>query len=131
MAGDRSRLPLAAELGAALEARRMNEDLERLLACDEEGRVRLEHERTRARESLDSLTRRLEEDRDRKRRDLEAQLDRELAAIRHESESAAAERRRHRREFGVEQDAIASAMLPRAVDAFVRIVLDGPPEGRS
>jgi len=108
----------------------MNEHLERLLACDEEGRARLDQERTRARESLDSLARRLQEDRERRRRDLEAQLDRELAAIAREAERTAAERRRRREEFRIEQDAIASAMLPRAVDAFVRIVRDGPPGGR-
>ena len=109
----------------------MNEHLERLLACDEEGRARLERERARAGESLDSLARRLQEERERRRRDLESELERELASIRREAELAAAERRRRRDEFRVEQNAIAAAMLPRAVDAFVRIVRDGPPEGRS
>ena len=108
----------------------MNEHLERLLACDEEGRARLDRERTKARESLDSLARVLREDRERRHRDLEAELELGLASIRREAEKTASERRRRREEFRVEQEAIASSMLPRAVEAFVRIVRDGPPEGR-
>ena len=108
----------------------MNEHVERLLACDEEGRARLDRERTRARESLDATAHRLQEDRERRRRDLEAELDRELASIASEAERTVAERRRRREEFRIEQEAVAAAMLPRAVDAFVRIVRDGPPERR-
>ena len=107
----------------------MNDNLERLLACDEEGRARLEMEWARARESIESLGRRLQEERDRRRRELEEELERELVSIGREAERAAAERRRRRDEFGAGQAALASTMLSKAVDAFVRIVRDGPPAG--
>jgi hypothetical protein len=104
----------------------MNAPLERLLACDEEGRARLEAERARATAALESLDRRLEEERNQKRCDLEAVLEREIVTIREEAERAVADRRRRRVEFGSERSGVASAMLPRAVEAFVRIVRDGP-----
>ncbi len=109
----------------------MNEQLERLLACDEEGRARLDRERVRARDALQSLERRLEEERHRRRRDLEVELEDQLAGIRAEAERGVAERRRRREEFRAERNAIASAALPRAIDAFVRIVRDGPDRERS
>jgi predicted nucleic acid-binding Zn-ribbon protein len=109
----------------------MNEHLERLLACDEEGRARLERERVRAREALESLEHGLEEERRRRLRDLEVALESELAGIRAGAERAVAERRRRRDEFRAERSRIAAAALPRAIEAFVRIVRDGPDRERS
>jgi hypothetical protein len=109
----------------------MNEHLERLLACDEEGRVRLDRERVRAREALESLERRLEEERRRRLHDLEVDLDDELAGIRAEAERDVAERRRRREEFRAGRNRIASEALPRAIEVFVRIVRDGPDRERS
>ena len=109
----------------------MNEHLERLLACDEEGRVRLDRERARAREALESLERRLDEERERRLRDLEAALESELAALRAEAERGVAERRSRREEFRAERNRTESAALPRAIEAFVRIVRDGSDRERS
>jgi len=104
----------------------VNADLERLFAADEEGRARLTAARAEAAGALDRARRNLEEERTARLSRLEAALEQELAGIRAEAEEAARARARRRAEFRQARRQASEALLPGAVEAFVRIVLEGP-----
>ena len=106
----------------------MNPDLERLVAADEEGRAGLETVRGSSLRALEALREEFAAARAARRRQLEEDLERQLAAIRTEAEELATQRRRRREEDDGKRRAEAESLLPRATELFVRLVSEGPRE---
>jgi hypothetical protein len=104
----------------------VNADLEMLVSADEQARAGVES----ARRSAEAGFSRAREEADRRKQDraraCEAALDREVQSIAEETARRVEERRQRRRRYVAGLSQTAAKLLPAAVEAWVRIVQDGP-----
>ena len=108
----------------------MRAELEAVVAADEEGRSRLSSADERAGRDVAAVREEVERQMTDRRRDAEAALESELAAIRAEGDAAVAAL--HAREAAYRKTVAeaASARLEPAARIYARIVLEGPPEAK-
>ena len=104
----------------------MNPDLEMLLSADEEARARVETARRSAEARLSGAREEAERRRQDKALAREAALDRQVQSIAEDTSRRVEERRLRRRQYVAGLAETAATRLPAAVDAWVRIVRDGP-----
>lgn len=108
----------------------MNPDLEMLLSADEEARARVETARRSAHELVDRAREEADRLKRKRARERDAALDREVLSIAEDTSRRVEERRRRRRQYVAGLSESSAERQPAAVDAWVRIVRDGPaPEG--
>lgn len=105
----------------------MNPDLELLLSADEEARARVEAARRSAEARLASAREGADRRRQETARTREAALEHEVQAIGEDADRQVEARRRRRERYVSGLSEAAAKALPAAVEAWVRIVRDGPP----
>ena len=105
----------------------MNPDLEIVLSADEEAVARVDAARRSSEERLTNARDEADRRRQDKARARQAELDRELASIAEDTARRVQQRQLRRRKFVSGLSEAAARLLPSAVDAWVRIVRDGPP----
>ncbi len=105
----------------------MHAELERIVSEDEAARAAVEREVATARARVDAARAQLARERADRLRQLEHQRDDAVAKILVETDHEVARHQSHRETYLRQRTAAAEALFESAVDAYVRLVLQGPP----